>query len=308
MIDLFKLCEKVIDLDITVLIEGETGTGKELIARCIHYNSPRKNRAFVSQNCGGVPETLLTSELFGHKKGSFTGAVADKKGLFEIADGGTIFLDEVGEMSPVMQTSLLRVLQDGEVRPLGADYHKTVNTRVISATNRNLEEEVAKGKFREDLLYRLNVFTIKVPPLRERTGDICLLANHFAKKYSQKIDSSPKGLSPEALHCLEAYPFPGNVRELENEIERAVALAQDVGLIEPLHLTEKNETSPTLVLDISPDSVLVNCPKSSGIEVKALKTESHVDLFCKLPDTEESLHFHCSNLQRRGEPTQTAFG
>lgn len=239
MIDLFKLCEKVIDLDITVLIEGETGTGKELIARCIHYNSPRKNRAFVSQNCGGIPETLLTSELFGHKKGSFTGAVADKKGLFEIADGGTIFLDEVGEMSPVMQTSLLRVLQDGEVRPLGADYHKTVNTRVISATNRNLEEEVAKGNFREDLLYRLNVFTVKVPPLRERTGDICLLANHFAKKYSQKIDSSPKGLSPEALHCLEAYPFPGNVRELENEIERAVALAQDVGLIEPLHLTEK---------------------------------------------------------------------
>jgi len=239
MVDLFKLCEKIINLDITVLIEGETGTGKELIARCIHYNSPRKNRAFVSQNCGGIPETLLTSELFGHKKGSFTGAVADKKGLFEIADGGTIFLDEVGEMSPAMQTSLLRVLQDGEIRPLGADYHKTVDTRVISATNRNLEEEVAKGNFREDLLYRLNVFTVKVPPLRERTGDICLLANHFAKKYSEKIDRSPKGLSPEALHSLEAYPFPGNVRELENEIERAVALSQDVSLIEPSHLSGK---------------------------------------------------------------------
>ena len=176
MVALFKLCEKVIDLDITVLIEGETGTGKELIARCIHYNSPRKNRAFVSQNCGGIPETLLTSELFGHKKGSFTGAVADKRGLFEIADGGTIFLDEVGEMSPVMQTSLLRVLQNGEIRPLGADYQQTVDTRVISATNRNLQEEVARGKFREDLLYRLNVFTVKVPPLRERTGDIRLLA------------------------------------------------------------------------------------------------------------------------------------
>jgi Nif-specific regulatory protein len=239
MVDLFKLCERVINLDITVLIEGETGTGKELIARCIHYNSPRKTRAFVSQNCGGIPETLLTSELFGHKKGSFTGAVADKKGLFEIADGGTIFLDEVGEMSPAMQTSLLRVLQDGEIRPLGADYHKTVDTRVISATNKNLEEEVAKGQFREDLLYRLNVFTIRVPPLRERTGDIRLLANHFAKKYSQKIDRPVKGLSPEALHCLETYPFPGNVRELENEIERAVALAQDVSLIEDSHLSEK---------------------------------------------------------------------
>ena len=247
MVDLFKLCEKVIDLDITVLIEGETGTGKELIARCIHYNSPRKNRAFVSQNCGGIPETLLTSELFGHKKGSFTGAVADKKGLFEIADGGTIFLDEVGEMSPVMQTSLLRVLQNGEVRPLGADYEKTVDTRVISATNRNLPEEVAKGKFREDLLYRLNVFTVKVPPLRERTGDIRLLAEHFAKKYSQKIDRPSKSLSPEALHCLETYPFPGNVRELENEIERAVALAQDVSLIEPSHLSEKIVKKSTAV-------------------------------------------------------------
>ena len=247
MIDLFKLCEKVIDLDITVLIEGETGTGKELIARCIHYNSPRKNRAFVSQNCGGIPETLLTSELFGHKKGSFTGAVADKKGLFEIADGGTIFLDEVGEMSPVMQTSLLRVLQDGEIRPLGADYHKRVNTRVISATNKNLEEEVRKGNFREDLLYRLNVFTVKVPPLRERTGDIRLLADHFAKKYSQKIDRSTKRLSAEVLHCLENYTFPGNVRELENEIERAVALAQDVGLIEVSHLSEKIAKKTTMI-------------------------------------------------------------
>lgn len=239
MLDLFKLCEKVIELDITVLIEGETGTGKELIARCIHYNSPRKNRPFVSQNCGGIPETLLTSELFGHKKGSFTGAIADKKGLFEIADGGTIFLDEVGEMSPAMQTSLLRVLQDGEIRPLGADYHKKVDTRVISATNRDLEEEVAMGRFREDLLYRLNVFTIKVPPLRRRTGDICLLANHFVSKHSQKIDKPIKGLTQEALQCLESYPFPGNVRELENEIERGVALAQDVGVIEASHLSEK---------------------------------------------------------------------
>jgi Nif-specific regulatory protein len=239
MIDLFRLCEKVIGLDITVLIEGETGTGKELVARCIHYNSPRKNRPFVSQNCGGIPETLLTSELFGHRKGAFTGAIATKKGLFETAHGGTIFLDEVGEMSPAMQTSLLRVLQDGEIRAVGADHYKKVDTRVISATNRNLEEEVAQGRFREDLLYRLNVFTIKVPPLRKRTGDIRLLAQYFVDKYSQKISRPMQGLSQEVLQCLENYPFPGNVRELENELERAVALAQDEGIIEFSCLSEK---------------------------------------------------------------------
>jgi transcriptional regulator with PAS, ATPase and Fis domain len=237
--DLFRLCEKVMDLDITVLIEGETGTGKELVARCIHHNSPRKDKPFVSQNCGGIPETLLTSELFGHRKGAFTGAIANKKGLFETAHGGTIFLDEVGEMSPAMQTSLLRVLQDGEIRPVGADHYKKVDTRVISATNRNLEEEVAKGRFREDLLYRLNVFTIKVPPLRERIGDIRLLAEYFVDKYSQKIGRPIKGLSRDVLQCLENYPFPGNVRELENELERAVALAQDEGIIECSCLSEK---------------------------------------------------------------------
>ena len=239
MVDVLKLCEKVMELDITVLVEGETGTGKELIARCIHYNSPRKDKPFVSQNCGGIPETLLTSELFGHKKGSFTGAISDKKGLFETAHGGTVFLDEVGEMSPAMQTSLLRVLQDGEIRPLGSERYRRVDARVISATNRNLEEEVAKGRFREDLLYRLNVFTIKVPPLRERTGDICILADHFVNKYSRKMDKPIKGLSQEALQCLEDYAFPGNVRELENEIERALALAQDSTGIGILHLSAK---------------------------------------------------------------------
>ena len=239
MMDLFRLCEKVMDLDITVLIEGETGTGKELVARCIHYNSPRKNRPFVSQNCGGIPETLLTSELFGHKKGAFTSAIADKKGLFETAHGGTVFLDEVGEMSPAMQTSLLRVLQDGEIRPVGADHYKKVDTRVISATNKNLEEEVAQGRFREDLLYRINVFTIKVPPLRKRTGDIRLLAEYFVDKYSQKIGRPIQGLSREVLQCLENYPFPGNVRELENELERAVALAKDEGIIDLSCLSEK---------------------------------------------------------------------
>jgi Nif-specific regulatory protein len=239
IVDVLKLCEKVMELDITVLIEGETGTGKELIARCIHYNSPRKDNPFVSQNCGGIPETLLTSELFGHKKGSFTGAISDKKGLFETAHGGTVFLDEVGEMSPAMQTSLLRVLQDGEIRPLGSERYQRVDARVISATNKNLEEEVAKGRFREDLLYRLNVFTIEVPPLRERTGDICILAGHFVNKYSRKMDKPMKGVSQEALQFLENYAFPGNVRELENEIERALALAQDSTGIGISHLSAK---------------------------------------------------------------------
>ena len=160
MLEVFRLCEKVMDTAITILIEGETGTGKELVARCVHFNSPRKEKPFVTQNCGGIPETLLTSELFGHKRGAFTGAFSDKKGLFEIAHGGTIFLDEVAEMSPSMQTSLLRVLQEGEIKPLGADYFKKVDVRVISATNKNLEDYVRDGKFREDLFYRLNVLTV----------------------------------------------------------------------------------------------------------------------------------------------------
>ena len=239
MLEVFSLCERVIDSDITVLIEGETGTGKELVASCMHFNSPRKKKPFVSQNCGGVPDTLLASELFGHKRGAFTGAYSDKKGLFEVANGGTIFLDEVAEMSPAMQTSLLRVLQAGEIKPLGADFGKKVDVRVISATNRNLEVDTKNGRFREDLLYRLNVFTIKLPPLRERIGDIPLLANYFVAKYCKKTGKSIKGLSREATQCLTAYPFPGNVRELENEIERAIAMAEDGKRIEVSHVSEK---------------------------------------------------------------------
>ncbi len=239
ILEVFKLCEKVIDSDITVLIQGETGTGKELIARCIHYNSPRKTKSFVTQNCGGIPETLLESELFGHKRGAFTGAYSDKKGLFEIANGGTIVLDEVADMSLAMQTSLLRVLQEGEIKPVGADYGKKVDVRVISATNRNLEEDVKNGRFREDLLYRLNVFTIKLPPLRDRIGDIPILANHFITKFDQKANKGVKSLSREAIECLMAHPFQGNVRELENEIERAIAMAEDGKPIELCHLSEK---------------------------------------------------------------------
>jgi transcriptional regulator with GAF, ATPase, and Fis domain len=239
MLELFRLCEKVIGTDISVLIEGETGTGKELIARCIHYNGPRQAKPFVSQNCGGIPDSLLASELFGHKRGAFTGALADKRGLFEAAHGGTIFLDEVAEMSPAMQVSLLRALQEGEIKPLGADQSKKVNVRVISATNRSLEEDVQKGLFREDLFYRLNVFGIHVPPLRERVGDVPLLADYFIKKFNQKNHKTIRGLSREAMGCLAAYPFPGNVRELENEIERSMAMADDGKTIELWNLSER---------------------------------------------------------------------
>lgn len=245
MREVFRLCERIIDSEISVLIEGETGTGKELIARTIHYHGPRKHKPFTAQNCGGIPDTLLASELFGHRRGAFTGAVRDKKGLFDIADGGTVFLDEVGDMSLAMQTSLLRVLQEGEIKPLGSDSSKTVDIRLISATNKNLREEVRQGRFREDLFYRLSVFTIALPPLRERVGDIPLLANQFVRKIGNKTKKSIRGISREAMECLATYPFPGNVRELENEIERAVAMVEGGETIEVCHLSDKvRETLP----------------------------------------------------------------
>jgi Nif-specific regulatory protein len=244
MLDVYRLCEKVMDSDITILIEGETGTGKEVVARCIHFNSPRKDKPFVTQNCGGIPETLLTSELFGHKRGAFTGAFADKRGLFEIAHGGTIFLDEVAEMSPSMQTSLLRVLQEGEIKPLGANEFKKLDVRVISATHQDLEDRVKKGTFREDLFYRLYVFPIKLPPLRERGGDIPVLTRYFIDMFNKKYKRAVKGIDINAMTHLERYPFPGNVRELENEIGRAVAMAEDGKLIEPSHLSDKIAMNP----------------------------------------------------------------
>jgi len=239
MLEVLKLCERAIQSDITVLVEGETGTGKELIARCIHYNSRRKEMPFIAQNCGALPETLLASELFGYKKGAFTGAYKDKRGLFEVAHGGTIFLDEVGEMSPMMQASLLRVLQEGEIKPLGAEISKKVDVRVISATNRTLAKDLREGRFREDLFYRLSVFPITLPPLRERTSDIPVLALHFLQDFNDKHNKCIKGISPQALRCLSMYPFPGNVRELQNEIERAVAMTEDGKHIETEHLSDK---------------------------------------------------------------------
>jgi two-component system response regulator HupR/HoxA len=238
------LAGRVLDADTTVLLLGETGTGKELFARLLHDSGPRRSARFVAQNCGALSDSLLESELFGHVRGAFTGAVAERKGLFEEADGGTIFLDEVGEMSPAMQLRLLRVLQEGEIRRVGASTGRKVNVRVITATNVDLEAEVEAGHFRRDLYYRLNVFPIRLPALRERPEDIPALAEHFLKLYRQRARRAVPGISPEAMRCLRAYPFPGNVRELENEIERAVMLAGDGCLIAPEDLSDRLRQDP----------------------------------------------------------------
>jgi len=206
------------------LITGESGTGKEVVAKAIHYNGPLKDKPFVTVNCGAIPENLMESEMFGHKKGSFTGAVADKTGLFEVADNGTLFLDEVGELPLTIQVKLLRAIQERVIRRVGATDDMKIEVRIIAATNRNLEEMVQKGTFRQDLYYRLNVINIKTPSLRERRDDIPLLANHFLKKYNERLNKNIGGISQEAMDILCKYEYPGNVRELENMIERTVAL------------------------------------------------------------------------------------
>lgn len=236
---LFDLMEKVLDTTTTVLIQGETGTGKELIAKVIHYNGPLRDKPFVAENCAALPENLLESELFGHVKGAFTGAISNKKGLFEIADGGTIFLDEIGEMSPLMQVKLLRVLQEGEFRPVGGDRNRKVNVRVIASTNRDLGEEIKKGQFREDLYYRINIFQITPPPLRQRKEDILPLANHFLLKYAIKNNKEVATLTPESLDLMMRFDWPGNVRELENEMERAQTMAGNSKTISYEFLSDK---------------------------------------------------------------------
>ncbi len=223
----FVLVEKVANTTAGILIQGESGTGKELIARAVHFYSGRADKSFLAVNCGALPESLLESELFGHAKGAFTGAVGEKKGLFRAADGGTLFLDEIGEMPLGLQVKLLRAIQEQEVLPVGSSTPVKFDARIIAATNKNLEREVAESRFREDLFYRLNVIEINLPPLRERREDIPLLAKHFAAKTAHNQNSEGKTIAPEALRALVAYGWPGNVRELENAVERAFILSGD---------------------------------------------------------------------------------
>jgi len=227
MQEVFQLLERVIPTSATVVITGESGTGKELIARAIHYAGERKDRAFVAENCAALPESLLESELFGHAKGAFTGATTDKKGLFEVADGGTIFLDEIADTSPAIQVKLLRVVQEREIRRIGEAAPRKVDVRIMAASNKDLEKEIQEGRFREDLYFRLNVVSIHIPPLRERKVDIPLLAAHFLERYSETMNKALRGFSPAVMDLLTRYPWPGNIRELENTIERAVVVADE---------------------------------------------------------------------------------
>lgn len=259
MLKVYSLIKKVADTTANVLILGESGTGKELVAKAIHENSPRKDMPFVVINCGGIPENLLESELFGYLKGSFTGAYADKPGLFEIARGGTIFLDEVAELPLVLQVKLLRVVQEKTFLRIGGTENIRVDVRIISATNRNLEEMVQKGDFREDLYYRLNVIPISIPPLRERKDDIPVLTKYFIEKYSREFGKGIKNISNYALELLMDYSFPGNVRELENIIERSVALEHSsIVLPENLMISRENSAAKneTFKIENIPDQGL----------------------------------------------------
>ena len=240
----FDLVNKVMDRDVTVLLVGETGTGKEAFARAIHFNGLRKQGRFVAANCGALTETLLESELFGHKKGSFTGAIEDKVGLLEAAHGGTIFLDEASETSPGLQVKLLRALQEGEVTRVGELEPRKIDVRVIAATNKDLELEIKAGRFREDLYYRLSVFPVRLPPLRDRREDIPLLAKHFLDDYSKAFRQDCPGFTAAAMKALAAYDWPGNVRELANEVQRALVLATPGERLDLTELSEKITGTP----------------------------------------------------------------
>ena len=259
----FDLIAQVAATKTNVLIAGESGTGKELVARAIHDQGDRESKPFVALNCGAIPENLLESELFGHMKGSFTGAVQNKEGLFEAADGGTLFLDEVGELPLPLQVKLLRVIQDKTIRRVGGTTDRTIDVRLVSATNRRLEEEVAEGRFREDLYYRLNVIQIALPSLRDRSDDIPLLVRHFIEKFSADVGKPIEGISDPALDKLLAYAYPGNVRELENIIERAVALAR----------------GPVIEVDALPPTVTEERTRRDGprIPPEGVKLEALVD-------------------------------
>jgi two-component system response regulator PilR (NtrC family) len=290
MLALYDLLEKVGPTKTNILIAGESGTGKELVAKAIHYNSPRKDKPFVTLNCGAIPELLIESELFGHMKGAFTDAIATKKGLFEMADEGTIFLDEISELPLLMQVKLLRVLQDKEFKRVGGTEDIRVDVRIMSATNKDLEEAVKEKRFREDLFYRLNVIQIKLPPLRDRREDISLLAMHFLKRYSEELNKNISGVSPETLRILLNYDFPGNVRELQNIIERAVALESTP------ELTPQNLSS---YLDQQPSSkkrlIDLEIP-NEGIDLEKVVEELERSLLLKALDKTKGIKKKAAEL------------
>jgi two-component system response regulator PilR (NtrC family) len=269
MQQLYDLIAQVAETKTNVLVSGESGTGKELVARAIHEQSPRNDQPFVAINCGAIPENLLESELFGHMKGAFTGAVQTKAGLFEAASGGTLFLDEIGELSQPLQVKLLRALQERAIRRVGDTVDRKVDVRIVSATNRRLEDEVAAGRFREDVYYRLNVIQLELPPLRDRVEDIPLLAQHFIRVFAEELGKDVEGMDAAAYEMLSAYAFPGNVRELENLIERAVALTHQ----------------PMIGCDLLPPSVT----ESRDAPCVALIPEEGVSLEALVSDYERSL-------------------
>lgn len=289
--EIFSLVKDVAPTRATVLIEGETGTGKELIASAIHYNSQRKDESFVKLNCASLSEGLLESELFGHVKGAFTGAIAVKKGRFDLAHKGTLFLDEIADISPQTQVKLLRVLQEGEYEPVGSDHTKKADVRIIGATNKILKEEVKKGNFREDLFYRLKVVTIDLPPLRERKDDIPLLIKHFKDKYNKSMDKKITNLSPSAMEILLSYNYPGNIRELEHIIEHAIVMCQSK-TINPKHLPK----------DISKNDFIGNAIKSNK-PLKELEKEVILraleETKWKLNDTAKKLNMSRTTLWRK---------
>jgi len=285
MLEIYELIRQVANTPTTLLITGETGSGKELVARAVHVNGARKREPFVVINCGAIPAELLESELFGHKRGSFTGAVSDKKGLFEIASGGTIFLDEVGELPQALQVKLLRVLQQRVILPVGAVRDVPIDVRLISATNRSLEKDVAAGRFRDDLFYRLNVIQIQVPPLRERRGDIPILAEYFLEKYTRLLGKNIRKISVDAMSHLNGYRFPGNVRELENIVERAVAL----------------EKTDVIMPESLPAGVLRPEADRAGDKRRLFVSRQGVDLDGILAETEKELIGQAMNLSGGGK-------
>jgi two-component system response regulator PilR (NtrC family) len=282
MLEVFKMIETIARTNSTIMITGESGTGKGLVAQAVHFHSLRREKPMVSLNCGAMPETLLESEMFGHMRGAFTGADANKKGLLEVAEKGTIFLDEIGEMSGVMQVKLLRVLQERKFRRVGGLEELTADIRVIAATNQDLEKAVADGRFREDLFYRINVIPIVLPPLRERREDIPLLAEHFLGKYAEQMQKPVTGISRPAMDLLMRHDWPGNIRELENVLERAVAL----------------EATPTVLMESLPATIRGGAARTTGHQASVELPENGFDLEAHVQKIERG--YLAEALQRAG--------